>query len=306
MQRMLNEDVSELTGRALADVLPATPLEKIYERMTRMPEGLMPCTLSVNGTAMLYNCKWLALPRVSSTYLLMFEPGLSVMPTALEKDLYDDLQQQRNLIELMIETDELERKKFSDYLHDDIGSLLATAKHQLDMASQALHTDAVNSKAEVDKSIGLVDESIRQLRRLAMQTAPVSIEFGLARAVRFLIDVLNKKSPSNIQLILLPEEIKLPRGLEIIVYRIVQELLNNCISHSGANEIILQIILHANSVSIISEDNGKGFDAKKEKRKKGTVGLKKIMQRVELFDGKMQIDSSLGQGSIVTIDLSLA
>lgn len=306
MQHLLNEDASELTGRALGEVLPASPSDKVYQRMIRVPEGRMPCTLMVNGNPLLYTCKWITLQHIESCYLLMFEPSLSMMPTALEKDLYDDLQQQRNLIELMIETDELERKKFSDYLHDDIGSLMATAKHQLDIASQTLHTNTAYSKTEVDKSIALVDESIRQLRRLAMQTAPVSIEFGLSRAVRFLIDTLNKKSAANIQLILLPEDMRFPRGLEIIVYRIVQELLSNCIRHSGANEIILQIIQHSNSVSIISEDNGKGFDAKKEKRKKGAVGLKKIMQRVELFDGKMQIDSTLGQGSIVTIDLSLA
>ena len=305
MQQLLNEDAAELTGRSLSDVLPASPSDKVYDRMTRVAEGRMPCTLMVNNQPMLYTCKWMILPRITSAYLLMFEPSLSMMPTALEKDLYDDLQQQRNLIELMIETDELERKKFSDYLHDDIGSLLATAKHQLDIASQTLHTNTIHSKTEVDKSIALVDESIRQLRRLAMQTAPVSIEFGLSRAVNFLIDTLNKKVNASIQLIFLPDEMRLPRGLEIIVYRIVQELLTNCIRHSGANEIILQIIQHSNSVSIISEDNGKGFDAKKEKRKKGAVGLKKIMQRVELFDGKMQIDSSPGQGSIVTIDLSL-
>jgi signal transduction histidine kinase len=305
MQFLLKESALELTGRSLSDALPTTANEKLFDRMKRSAEGTLSCTLSAYGQPMLYNCKWVALAGLDDAYLLTFEPGMSVMPTALEKDLYDDLRDQRNLIELMIETDEMERKKFSDYLHDEIGSLLATTKHQLDILTASLHHDIAQSKTELDKSVVLVDESIRQLRRIAMQTAPVSIEFGLPRAVRFLIDVLNKKAGIGIQLILLPEDLQLPRSLEIVVYRIVQELLTNCISHSGATEIILQIVLHTSSVTIVTEDNGKGFDFKKEKRKKGTVGLKKIMQRVELFDGKMQIDSKPGQGSIVTIDLTM-
>jgi signal transduction histidine kinase len=304
MQQMLNDDISELTGRSLREVLPSLPSEKILERMAQGKEGGLSCTIPLKSNAMLYTCKWTAFRTIRNAYFLVLEPSVSMTPTVLENDLYEDLQQQRNLIELMIETDELERKKFSDFLHDEIGSLLATAKHQLDIAAQTIKSDVSISQHELDKSIGLVDESIRQLRRLAMQTAPVSIEFGLSRAVRYWIESLQKKTSAHVQLILLPEEMKLPRSLEVVVYRIVQELLNNSINHSGASEIILQIVQHANSVNIILEDNGKGFDAKKEKRKKGTVGLKKIMQRVELFDGKLQIDSSPGRGSVVTIDLA--
>jgi signal transduction histidine kinase len=305
MQRLLNTDDSDWLGQELATLLPASPSDKIYARMQRNGDGQLPCTLFINGVSMLYTCKWKSISASDDSFLLILEPVSSVLPTALEKDLYEDLQEQRDLIELMIETEEMEHKKFSDYLHDEVGSLLATAKHQLDIASQSLHNNASASLQEINKSIDLVDRSINQLRTIAMHTAPVSVEFGLISALQYLSETLNRKSNLNVKLIFIPENISLPRSLEIITYRTVQELLNNSIRHSEATEIILQLVQHPTSLSIIVEDNGKGFDYRKEKSKKGTIGLKKIMQRVELFDGKIEVDSTPGKGTVITIDLSI-
>ena len=305
MQRITGLDRDDLLGQRLVDLLPAAKTEKIHARMRRSPEGQQPCTVYVNGVPLLYTCRWKSASAADPTAsVLVLEPMLSnAMPTALEKDLYDDLRDQRNLMELLIETDELERKKFSDYLHDDVGSLLATTKHQLNLALLSLNETHDASIAEINKSIGLVDRSINRLRVIAMQTAPVSVEFGLTRAVQYLADTLNKSSNGSVRVIIMPDEIRLPKSLETVAYRIVQELLSNAMRHADAPEVILQLIQHPASVSIIVEDNGKGFDARKEKRKPGGVGLRKIVQRVGLFNGKVDVDSAPGKGTMVTIDI---
>lgn len=273
--------------------------------MNRKTEGQQSCTVYLNGMPLLYTCRWKTITEADpGAYMFVMEPAVSTaLPTALEKDLYDDLQEQRTLVDLLLETDELERKKFSDYLHDEVGSLLATAKHQLNIASQSLNTNSTTSLAEIDKSIGLVDRSIEQLRHIAMHTAPVSVEFGLTRAVQYLADRLSKQKNVSVRVILLPEEMLLPKNVETVAYRIVQELLGNAIRHSDATEVIVHLVQHPASVSIMAEDNGKGFDYKKEKRKKESVGLRKIMHRVELFDGKMDVDSAPGKGTVITVDL---
>jgi signal transduction histidine kinase len=71
-----------------------------------------------------------------------------------------------------------------------------------------------------------------------------------------------------------------------------------------ASEIILQLISDKNCISISYEDNGKGFDYRKESKKKNALGLKKIKQRVELFQGKLQIDSSENHGTVITIEFA--
>lgn len=305
MQRLTGFKRDDALGQRLVDTLPTAVAEKILTQLQRKQEGQVSCTVYVNSVPMLYTCRWKTVTDADpGAFLLVMEPAVSSsLPTALEKDLYDDLVEQRNLVEDLLETDELERKKFSDYLHDEVGSLLATAKHQLNLATQSLNTNTNASLTEIDKSIGLVDRSIERLRFVAMHAAPVSIEFGLPRAVQYLADTLSKQRNVGVRVILLPEDMRLPKNLETVTYRIVQELLGNAIRHADANEVILQLVQHPASVSIMAEDNGKGFDYKKEKRKKGAVGLRKIMHRVELFDGKMDVDSAPGKGTVVTVDL---
>lgn len=305
MQRLLEADVMELTGCELRNVLKISPAN-VYEKIERLAKGHASVSSMIGGAPVFYNCRWVSMQSSSpAPRIVMLEPGMNMIPTALEKDLYDDLQQHRTLVGSMLETDELERKKLSDFLHDEVGSLLATARHQLDIVNNALQQQSEEVHQELNKSVSLVDESIRQLRKVAMQTAPVSLEFGLNNAIQFLTDSFHKKAGIAIQVIMLPEEMQLARGLEVIVYRIVQELLNNAVSHSSASEIILQIIKHTSSITITLEDNGKGFDYKREHEKKNTVGLKKIMQRVELFEGKMHVDSTPGNGTIITVELNV-
>jgi signal transduction histidine kinase len=296
-----------LINHSFKSFLNQTKGESMFDLMSELSKGEKHFTFIINNSEQTFNCKWTSsYSNNVSTILLILEPSVSLMITPLEKELFDDLQDQRELIDLMIESDEYERKKFSDYLHDEIGSLLATAKHQLNIAHNAVLADHLTSKSEIEKSIHLVDESIRQLRSIALQTAPISYEFGLINAINNLVDRLNKKSSnSQIQFISAVDKLKLNSSLEITTYRIIQELLNNTSKHSNASEIILQLIKHETSINITIEDNGKGFNPKIERKRKDTLGLKKIKQRVDLFRGKMQIDSSENSGTIITIELTI-
>jgi signal transduction histidine kinase len=143
------------------------------------------------------------------------------------------------------------------------------------------------------------------LRQIAMHTAPVSYEFGLLNAVHNLTETINRRGEAHVQFIPVAQELKLSKSLEITVYRIIQEMLLNFIKHAFATEIVLQLIGDANHLSITYEDNGKGFDYRKELKKKNAIGLKKIKQRVELFNGKIQFDSIENRGTIITIDLKI-
>jgi two-component system NarL family sensor kinase len=166
-----------------------------------------------------------------------------------------------------------------------------------------MNTEPLKSKDELHRTIKLLDESIRQLRNIALHNSPVSFEFGLINAINSLVDIINKRAQVKVQFICHAEKLNLTKSFEITVYRIIQELLNNSSKHSNATEIVLQLIKHESSINIVIEDNGKGFDYKKEKKRKDIFGLRRVKQRVELFNGKMQVDSSENSGSIITIEL---
>ncbi len=308
-----NHAFEQLTGKkkgylinhSLSQVLTQPKGEPLYNLIAESDQGEKEYTFSIGAEQIHFNCKWSKLGQeFEETTLLLFEQISRNAISPFEKELIEDLQEQRDLISLIIETDEYERKKFSDYLHDEVGSLLATCKHQLDLTLGTFETDSIRSKEELKKGMRLVDDSIKMLRHIAMHTAPVSYEFGLLNAVTNLVETINRRGEAHVQFIPVADEIKAGKSFEITLYRIIQELLLNSIKHAMASEITLQIISDNNCISISYEDNGKGFDYKKEYKKKNALGLKKIKQRVELFQGRLQIDSTVNQGTVISIEFN--
>jgi signal transduction histidine kinase len=98
---------------------------------------------------------------------------------------------------------------------------------------------------------------------------------------------------------------RLPQRFELLVYRIVQELLNNIVKYADAKEVIIQLVKNENQFSIAIEDDGKGFDVSVIKNKDG-IGLQSMQKRIELLGGKMDIDSAIGKGTSVNIELPIS
>jgi signal transduction histidine kinase len=91
---------------------------------------------------------------------------------------------------------------------------------------------------------------------------------------------------------------------EINGYRIIQELVNNSIKHSGADELVVQMLQEPNRLCFIVADNGKGFDLK-DIGKKQSVGLNSIKSRVTSFNGQWEINSNIGKGTEVMVEFML-
>lgn len=295
-----------LINHSIAQVMQQQKGEPLLNLIIEQENGETDCLFSIGSDIVKYNCKWNRLYDESEeTTLVLFEQMSRPQVSAYEKELINDLHEQRDLIALIIETDEYERKKISDFLHDEVGSLMASCKHQLDLSLFSNQGNNNRSAEELKKGIRMLDESIKMLRHIAMHTAPVSYEFGLVNAIQNLVESVNYQGDTLVKFIPVTDSLNLKKSLEITIYRIIQELLQNSIKHASATEIILQLYSDQHGVTITYEDNGKGFDYNKELKKQNAIGLKKINQRVGLFDGKMQIDSFPNQGTVITIDLLL-
>ena len=205
-------------------------------------------------------------------------------------------QQQIAVAQALLEGEERERGRLARDLHDGLGGMLAGIKINLsEMADEENPTIA--------KAIHQLDGSVTELRRIARNLMPEALlRSGLEAALNDLCE-LTSTDKINVELQVMDINRNLPVQIQVIIYRIVQELMANTIKHASATEVFLQCSQHENVFHITMEDNGKGFDEKALSPDKKGIGLDNIRSRVEFLQGKMDIHSSPGKGTSINIEL---
>ena len=205
----------------------------------------------------------------------------------------------------IIAAEENERKRIAADLHDGVGQIMSAAKMNLSAFENELPFRDEKQKISFEKIIDLVDESCKEIRSVSHQMMPNALlKSGLASAIKEFIDKLdNRILKVNLHTEGLNE--RLESNVETILYRIIQECVNNVIKHSGANTLDISLIKDADGLSATIEDNGKGFDIKNKDHIEG-IGLKNIYSRVSFLKGTVDFDSSPGNGTLVAIHIPLA
>ncbi len=205
----------------------------------------------------------------------------------------------------IIEAEERERKRIASDLHDGIGQMFSAVRMNLSSISDDIDFKKVEKKNLYAKTIDLVDESCKEVRAISHNMMPnVLLRSGLASAVR---DFISKIDDSVIKVNLETYGLKdrLDSNIETVLYRVIQESVNNVIKHSGANQLDIQISIEEKEITVTIEDNGKGFDATAKDKFEG-IGLKNIITRVEFLKGTVEWDSSIGNGTLVAIHIPMA
>jgi PAS domain S-box-containing protein len=203
------------------------------------------------------------------------------------------LRQQKAVLEAILTAQEDERRRIAEALHNGVGQLLYAIK---------LHLEHTAELPRTSPSFGLLEEAIRATRGISFELTPGVLEdFGLETAVKELVKRI-PRPPIRLQSHI-PRN--LPKPLQIAVYRIVQELLNNTMKHANAGEVFIYLEKEDNHLHLSVEDDGIGFNSEQTNDVKG-IGLSSIRSRVELLNGQFQLQSRPGHGTIVTIQLPVA
>ncbi len=212
--------------------------------------------------------------------------------------------QELNTIDAMIAGQEKERQRLASDLHDSVGATLATAKLQFSYLQK--HKDQLETMDDLfQKTSKLLDDAYNEVRTMAhIKNSGVIAKNGLLPAVQKLA-----KNASNVNNLMIEVQDfgltgRLENTLEIAIFRVVQELITNIIKHAKASEASISITQHKDSLSIIIEDNGIGFNPKKIIKNEG-MGLTSIEKRVEHLEGTMEVDSTPGKGTSVLIDIPI-
>ena len=202
----------------------------------------------------------------------------------------------------LIDGQEIEKKRIAETLHDSMGSLLSAVQLHFNSLAKQLPLDQDSTKELWDKTSQLVQEASSYNRELAYQLMPpVLIKLGLPGAIDYLADRVRVPG-FNVVTSIYGFENRLPENMELILYRVIDELLNNIIKHANASEVEIQLTAHENEVNVMVIDNGSGFNFDPLNPKYG-LGLNNIQSRVKHFNGVFTIDSRPEKGTTVIINL---
>ncbi len=213
---------------------------------------------------------------------------------------------ERKILSAVIQAEEKERERFSRDMHDGLGPLLSTIKLYVnELGAEDIRQD--DKMNYVKYTSDLVDEAISNTRDISNNLMPRMIhDYGLVTALEAFCKKVNLANKISIQFDSRNMYEPLERNIQLILFRVVSELINNTIRHAGATEAVILLERTFNRVLLHYVDNGKGFEADNlmDDRRTG-MGLKNIISRIKSINGTCRISSEPGQGSRFEIEVEL-
>jgi two-component system, NarL family, sensor kinase len=216
-----------------------------------------------------------------------------------------ETQQQLTATEAVLKGEEQERTRLAKDLHDGLGGMLSGIKYSFNTMKGNMVMTPDNAQA-FERSMDMLDSSIKEMRRVAHNMMPEAlVKFGLDTALKDFCNEIQQSGALHIsyQSIGL-ENVAIDQTVNITIYRIVQELINNTMKHAVAKNAIVQVTKSGGQLSVTVEDDGKGFDTAIITNPTG-MGWGNITNRVEFLKGKLDVNSQSGKGTSVLIEINI-
>jgi hypothetical protein len=194
---------------------------------------------------------------------------------------------------------EEERKRIAKDLHDGLGVLLSTAKMQF----SSIKDKSPENRPLIEKATQLLEQATGDVRRISHNMMPgLLTKFGFYEAVEDLLDQINEAGGPKTEIHIEGETSRLPQNIEIMLYRIVQEMVNNTLKYAEAKNISMIIKIGNDRLNIQFSDDGIGFNVQ-EKLDSNTIGISSIINRVKFLNGNVSIESKPGKGCMYLIQI---
>jgi PAS domain S-box-containing protein len=293
------QEAGDVLGQPLFDVLPHLNCDEAKEVVARVLRGeqVVLTGQAFEHRAGHYDAYHVPLRQENDVtgVLIMFR-DVTERNRLAEEATRLRLRQQQEVLSAILTTQETERKRIAEALHNGLGQLLYAAKLSLE--------GRAGTPSSPRASLKLLHEAIRTTRTISFELTPGILEdFGLRTA----LEELSKRiTPTGlpVHLHLLNLEQRLRPTVEIAVYRIVQELLNNIMKHAQATEVVVHVARENKRVEVSVEDNGRGFEPNAlTTLPLAGMGLSGVRNRVALLGGELSINSRLGRGTIVSFEV---
>jgi signal transduction histidine kinase len=202
----------------------------------------------------------------------------------------------------LLTSQEDERKRIAGELHDSLGQELLIIKNRALLGVNE-NCDEQGMKNHLNEISTLSAQAINEVRQITYNLRPFQLDrLGLTKALQSLVTRAESSSEIKFKMFMDNIDNLFPKDLEINIYRIIQEGINNVIKHSCAASVVIMVSKDDNEVCISVEDNGKGFDVDENNRnEKSGFGLSGINERASILGGKITIVTSPGKGTVLRI-----
>ncbi|MBI3577916.1 MAG: sensor histidine kinase [Ignavibacteriales bacterium] len=227
--------------------------------------------------------------------------------------LYDNLLSRERDLELLsgarVKAQEEERRRIAREIHDSLGQLLTAIKFNVEIFEDVANLQGNDERQRIDDIKSLLDNAMNEAREISYNLMPsVLVDFGLTPALQLLCEQFSKRD--NLRIVFHSNGVdkRLDPTMEIGLYRIAQEALNNVAKHADAQEANVQLIGDSQTIRLTIDDNGKGFYVTRLDVGKGGrhgMGLVSMRERAASFNGVFTLDSKLGRGTEIIVEIPL-
>lgn len=211
-------------------------------------------------------------------------------------------EKQLTATESILKGQEAERSRLARDLHDGLGVLLSGIKFTLHSMTGNVVLSEQNANI-FTRALAQLDTAINEMRRVAHSMMPEALfKFGLVDALSDYCEGISQSGKLKVHFQAYQINERLEQSVEVMIFRIVQELLNNTLKHAQATDAFVQLSKFENTLTLSIEDNGRGFNINDLQQSKG-IGIKNVENRVAYLNGKMDIQSAHEKGTIIVIEI---
>lgn len=232
--------------------------------------------------------------------------GSPIRLVGTHTDITNEKRKAQELLEAVIKTENLERSRISRDIHDGLQQTLTISSMNFQSVKRELNTLSKKAIEKFEVGWKYLQESITESRAVAHTLMPKAIlDFGVVSAFESLIDEVDKSSEHikfNFHHNFENEKLE-NQQLEITLYRILQESINNIIKYSKASNVTIQLKDYSDIYMLTIEDDGVGFDLDKVKEKASGLGFQSMHNRLEAVNGFLEIDSYIGKGTSIIVEI---
>jgi len=221
----------------------------------------------------------------------------------LEKQLLkQELDKHKLVAQAVVDAQEKERAEIGKELHDNVNQILSTAKLYLELA----RSDEPERLSLIKRSIDNIHNAINEIRTISRSLVPPSIgDLGILESIQDLIENVRATKKLHVEFYYSEGiEMLINEKQQLMLFRIIQEQVNNVLKHSEASNLIIELMIDGPIVDLTISDNGKGFEKDNIKMKRG-VGLNNIASRTELFNGEVNLITAPGKGCTLNIHIPI-
>ena len=245
-------------------------------------------------------------------YMFLVRPLLRLIEkhTKIEESVRQSEIALRRLSGELFKTQEVERKRIASEIHDGIGQNLSALKYAIEnIIKKEKKKDQITLREQLERLVIILQNTIDEVRYISMELRPTILDdLGMlatiqwfSRELHHTFDYLAIEKDINVK------EEQIPENLKIVIYRIIQEAVNNTIKHSDAESVLLSLRATDGRLELMIKDNGAGFDVDKVKSSKSQkgIGLESMEERAEDSGGGFSITSSRGGGTEIKVSWPL-